>query len=95
MNELKNRLQYVQSDDVKVNLEFQFRNFLRKIKTTITRIKEAKDRAQNARQSAKDANDEAIDIYTKIKAMEIPNLSSILNDARADGLLGKLLSYES
>ena len=64
-----------------------------RIQTTITRIKEAKDRAQNARQSAKDANDEAIDIYTKIKAMEIPNLSSILNDARADGLLGKLITY--
>ena len=66
-----------------------------KIQTTITRIKEAKDRAQNARQSAKDANDEAIDIYTKIKAMEIPNLSSILNDARADGLLGKRCAMDS
>ena len=62
------------------------------IKTTIQRIKEAKTLAEKAKEDAQKAHNRAIDINAKIDSISVPNLNSILQDARADGLLGKTLT---
>lgn len=85
--DLKNRLQVVQSNDVKV-VSRQKCDTQMLIQSTVERINNAKKRAVAARDAADQAQKRALDVAQQIKSIQIPNLDRLLGNDGADKFFG-------